>query len=164
MKRFFMILLAAVGMLISLVACEKSDEGTTDNGGDDNSANIQYTDHLLALPDGLSEDGDHVHFKKTVFVKENDFNEKVVVVNTAILENELCVKAVSDYIFETEECADAYYEALMSGEGDIVLTEEEKKHVATNGSLVSIDQTNRLVPVGATRDKVRDMLLNQDGE
>lgn len=163
-----MMMLAVAGMSMAFVACDKADESSGNKGDKENVDNehaalVAHIDHLLALPEGMSEDDDHIHIVNKSLNELISSDCEVVVVSIFFFEGDLCVKAVSDMIFETVEHAEAYYNAMLAGEADMSVSEDELELLEQKDRLISINMTEVVGVAGATREDIRKM-FNPGGE
>lgn len=144
MKKVLSLLVAVIAMSMAFVACEKDE-----NGGGKNYNS--YLEFLLGLPEGLSEEADNLYMKKVEEVE--DF--EIVYVLTLTFEKEICVKAIIDYVYPTEQMAKIAYEAwLQSGEE---MSDVEKTDASYKKRIFTIDfsETPDLF-VGLTREEISD--------
>lgn len=147
-KKFFVLMLAVAAISVSLVSCSK--EKGNENGNNNSGNELSYIETLLALPEGLSEDADHIYVKLTMNGEYPGYGNETVEVMTFTFDNNHCTKAISDLIFETEEYASAYYEYMLADED---YGAEELDLITKNGRILTADMT--ILFAGATREDIK---------
>ena len=109
---------------------------------------------LLGLPEGVSEDGNKMYMKQVEELDDMDGFE-VVTVLTLTFKNDICVKAICDYVYPSEMFAKMAYEIwLLSWEE---MSDVDKTTASYEKCLFTIDFTKTPdLFVGLTRDEIRD--------
>lgn len=147
MKKTLALFVTLIAMSMVFVSCEKDGPRGGRNYND-------YVEFLLGLPVGESEDGDKMYLKQVEELDDMDGFE-VVTVLTLTFKNDICVKAICDYVYPSETFAKMAYEMwLLSWEE---MSEVDNTTASYEKCLFTIDFTKTPnLFVGLTRDEIRN--------
>ena len=142
MKKVLSLLVAVIAMSMAFVSCEKDENSGGKNYND-------YLEFLLGLPEGLSEEAGNLYVKNVEEVE--DF--EIVTVLTLTFEKEICVKAICDYVYPTEEMAKLAYEMWLQSWEE--MSDVEKSDASYKKRIFTIDfsETPDMF-VGLTREEI----------
>ncbi|MBR5843626.1 MAG: hypothetical protein IKY75_03475 [Bacteroidaceae bacterium] len=147
MKKTSALFIALIAMSMVFVSCV-SDEPRGGKSYED------YVEFLLGLPVGESEDGNKLYLKQVDYLEDmNGF--EVVTVLTLTFKNDICEKAICDYVYPSESLAKIAYEMwLLSWEE---MSDVDNTSASYEKCLFTIDfsKTPGLF-VGLTREEIRN--------
>lgn len=151
MKKTLALFVTLIAMSMVFVACETDEP----HGG---KSYNDYLEFLLGLPTDVSEDGDKIYVKQVEDLEEFE----LVIVLTFTFEKDICVKAICDYVYPTEEMAKMAYE-MMESQWD-EMYENVYAEFSYEKRIFTIDFTKTPdLFVGLTRDEIGNVDLDKSG-
>lgn len=147
MKKTLALFVTLIAMSMVFVSCEK-DEPRGGKSYDD------YVEFLLGLPIGVSEDGNKIYYKQIEDLDDNGGFE-VVAVLTLTFKNDICVKAICDYVYPSEMFAKLAYQMWYASWEE--MSDVDKTTASYEKCLFTIDFTKSPdMFVGLTLDEIRE--------